>query len=83
MTRRANLLSINELYRRAKEDPSIKLNIFTHSPLKCRISVNWSRGLGTLVERIFGGSPVCEYMVDIRDGRLLLQLFEFITKPAQ
>jgi len=79
-------LFINELYRRAKEDPSIKLNIFT------ALSLEMPRGnseleqrlVGPLVERIFGGSPVFEYMVDIRDGRLPdnVQLFEFYSKAG-
>ncbi len=80
------VLFINELYRRAKEDPSIKLNIIT------ALSLEFPKGnseleqrlVGPLVDRIFGGSPVFDYMEDVRNGTLPanVQMFEFYSKAG-
>ncbi|MEQ8200741.1 MAG: acetyl-CoA hydrolase/transferase C-terminal domain-containing protein [Syntrophomonadaceae bacterium] len=66
------VLFINELYRRAKEDPEIKLRILTalalerprgHTDLEKRF-------LKPLADRIFDGVPEFDYMLDFRAGRL-------------
>lgn len=80
------VILINELYKRAKEDPSIKLTIIT------ALSLEFPKGkselekrlVGPLAERIFGGSPVFDYMEDIRDGKLPsnVELYEFYSKAG-
>ena len=66
------ILLINELYKRAKEDPEIKLDIVTalalekprgHSELEKRF-------LRPLADRIFEGTPEFDYMLDFRAGKL-------------
>ena len=63
---------INELYRRAKEDPSIKLKIITALSLEKPTGKSdlEKRLVGPLAERIFGGYPDFQYMIDIRAGQL-------------
>ena len=77
---------INELYRRAKEDPSIKLNVITALSLeKPRAKSELEKRLvGPLAERIFGGYPDFQYMLDLRDGKLPsnVQIFEFYSKAG-
>ncbi len=77
---------INELYRRAKEDPGIKLKIMTALSLekptgKSEIE---NRLIGPLSERIFGGYPDLDYMIDLRAGILPpnVQLWEFYSKAG-
>jgi len=66
------ILFINELYRRAKEDPEISLKIITalalekakgHSDLEKRF-------LGPLADRVFEGVLEFDYMLDFRAGKL-------------
>jgi len=77
---------INELYRRAKEDPSIKLNIITALSLekpKGKSDLE-KRLVDPLAERIFGGYPDFQYMIDLREGKLPsnVQMFEFYSKAG-
>jgi len=80
------VLLINELYRRAKEDPEIKLKIITalalekpkgNSELEKRLSK-------PLAERIFAGTPEFDYMLDFRAGTLPenVEIFEFFNKAG-
>ncbi len=80
------MLFINELYRRAKEDPEINLTIITslalerprgHTDLEKRF-------LHPLGERIFDGVPEFDYMLDFRDGKLPanVQFFENFSKAG-
>ncbi len=77
---------INELYRRAKEDPAIKLNIMTGLSLeKPRGNSELEKRLiDPLAERIFGGYPDFQYMIDLRDGKMPpnVQMFEFYSKAG-
>ncbi len=77
---------INELYRRAKEDPEIKLRIITalalekpkgHSDLEKRF-------LGPLSDRIFEGVLEFDYMLDFRAGKLSknVEVLEFFCKAG-
>ena len=77
---------INELYRRAKEDPSIKLRIVTALPLekprgKSELEV---RVLKTIVPKLFDGVPDLEYMLDYRVGKLPknVESYEFFSKAG-
>jgi len=77
---------INELYRRAKEDPSIKLRIVTALPLekprgKSELEV---RVLKTIVPKLFDGVPDLEYMLDYRAGKLPknVESYEFFSKAG-
>jgi len=77
---------INELYRRAKEDSSIKLNIITALSLekpKGKSDLE-KRLVDPLAERIFGGYPDFGYMIDLRSGKLPsnVQIFEFYSKAG-
>ncbi len=80
------VLLINELYRRAKEDPEIKLDIVTalalekptgHSELE-------SRFLKPLANRVFDGTPEFDYMLDFRAGKLPpnVAIYEFFNKAG-
>lgn len=80
------ILFINELYRRAKEDSTIKLNIVTALALerprfKSEIE---KRFMGPLVDRIFKGTPEFQYMHDFRTGKLPknVEIFEFFNKAG-
>lgn len=76
----------NVLYRRAKEDPSIKLTLCT------ALSLEKPRGasdleqkfLGPFVERMFNGYVELEYMLDLRKGKLPenFELREFYAKAG-
>lgn len=77
---------INELYRRAQEDPEIKLKIITalslekprgHSEIERRF-------LKPIAERIFAGVPDFDYIVDYREGRLPpnVEIYEFFCKAG-
>ena len=80
------VLFINELYRRAKEDRTIRLNIVTALALeRPRVkSEIEKRFMGPLVDRIFGGTPEFDYMRDFRSGRLPknVEIFEFFNKAG-
>ncbi len=79
-------LFINELYRRAKEDSSIKLNIMSAIALeRPRMQSEIERRfLGPIVDRIFGETPEFDYILDYRDGKLPknVQLYEFFSKAG-
>ena len=80
------VLFINELYRRAKEDPSIKLNIMTALALerpRMKSGIE-QRFLGPIVERIFGETPEFDYMHDFRSGKLPknVEIYEFFNKAG-
>lgn len=76
----------NALYRRAKEDPEIKLRIITALPLEKPRghSELEKRFLGPLSDRIFAGVPDLEYMLDFREGRLPknVEFLEFYSKAG-
>lgn len=80
------ILFINELYRRAKEDPTIKLNIVTALALeRPRFeSEIEKRFMGPLVDRIFKGTPEFHYMHDFRTGKLPknVEIYEFFNKAG-
>ncbi|WP_228723231.1 acetyl-CoA hydrolase/transferase C-terminal domain-containing protein [Desulfosediminicola flagellatus] len=80
------ILFINELYRRAKEDSTIKLNIVTALALeRPRIkSEIEKRFMGPLVDRIFNGTPEFDYMHDFRTGKLPknVEIYEFFNKAG-
>jgi acyl-CoA hydrolase len=80
------ILFINELYRRAKEDPTINLRIVTalalekprgHSELERRF-------LKPLSDRIFDGVIDFDYMLDLRDNKLPdnVKVYEFFSKAG-
>jgi acyl-CoA hydrolase len=77
---------LNEFYRRAKEDPELSLRIITALSLekpvgKSELEVRFLKDLN---ERIFGGVPDFDYMLDFRKGTLPpnVQLYEFYCKPG-
>jgi len=80
------ILLINELYKRSKEDPEIKLDIVTalalekpsgHSELEKRF-------LRPLADRVFEGTPEFDYMLDYRAGKLPenVNIYEFFNKAG-
>ncbi len=80
------VLFINELYRRAKEDPTIKLKIVTALALerpRMKGEIE-KRFMGPLVDRIFRGTPEFDYMHDFRAGRLPknVEIYEFFNKAG-
>ena len=81
-----SVLFVNELYRRAKEDPTIRLKIITALSLEkpAGKSELENRLIGPLSERIFGGCPDLDYMLDIRAGKLPknVDLWEFYCKAG-
>jgi acyl-CoA hydrolase len=80
------ILFINELYKRAKEDSTIKLNIVTALALERPKSKNEieKRFMDPLVERIFEGTPEFDYMLDFRSGNLPpnVKVYEFFSKAG-
>lgn len=80
------ILFINELYRRAKEDPEIKLKIVT------ALSLERPRGkselekrfINPLAERVFHGTPEFQYMLDFRAGKMPknVEIYEFFGKAG-
>lgn len=80
------ILFINELYRRAKEDRTIKLNIVTALALerpRMKSEIE-KRFMGPLVDRIFNGTPEFDYMHDFRSGNLPknVAIYEFFNKAG-
>lgn len=80
------ILFINELYRRAKEDPTINLKIVTalalekprgHSELEKRF-------LKPLSDRVFEGVIDFDYMLDLRENQLPanVEVYEFFSKAG-
>jgi len=80
------ILFINELYRRAKEDSTIKLNIVTALALeRPRMKSEIERRfMGPLVDRVFEGTPEFDYMFDFRSGKLPknVAIYEFFNKAG-
>ena len=80
------ILFINELYRRAKEDSTIRLNIVTALALERPRSKNEieKRFMDPLVDRIFEGTPEFDYMHDFRSGSLPhnVKIYEFFSKAG-
>lgn len=80
------ILFINELYRRAKEDPLIKLNIVTALALEKPKGKNEieKRFINPLADRVFAGTPEFDYMNDFRAGRLPknVEVYEFFNKAG-
>jgi acyl-CoA hydrolase len=77
---------VNELFRRAREDPKIDLHIFTALTLT---RPHWKselerRFLQPLEERIFGGYPELEYVEPLKRGRLPenIRVTEFYFQPG-
>jgi acyl-CoA hydrolase len=80
------VLFINELYRRAKEDPDIKLKIVTSLALekpKGHTDLE-KRFLKPLADRVFAGVPEFDYMLDFRAGKLPsnVEFFENFSKAG-
>jgi len=80
------VLFINELYRRAKENSTITLNIVTALALERPRSKNEieKRFMDPLVDRIFEGTPEFDYMHDFRSGSLPpnVKVYEFFSKAG-
>lgn len=80
------VLFINELYRRAKEDPEIKLQIYTALALEKPTGNSdlEKRFLKPLAGRIFHGVPDFAYMLDYRAGKLPpnVEIFENYSKAG-
>ena len=77
---------VNEMYRRAKEDPEINLTISTALSLE---KPSWSndlerRFMEPFVERVFGGYIDLDYMLDLRRGKVPsnVTIREFYTKAG-
>ena len=81
-----SVLFTNELYRRAKEDPTIKLKIMTALSLEPPMGKSEleKRLIGPLAERLFSGCPELTYMIDIREGNLPdnIEIWEFYWKAG-
>ena len=80
------IVFINELYRRAKEDPEIKLKIVTALPLETprghsEIEKRFLKGIR---ERIFNGVLEFDYMIDFRSGKMPenVEIYEFFGKAG-
>ncbi|MCL1834285.1 MAG: hypothetical protein FWG49_07275 [Leptospirales bacterium] len=77
---------VNELYRRAKEDPTINLSIVSALVLEKPVGHSdiEKRFLGPLSERLFDGVADIDYMVDLRKGLLPknVKVHEFYSKAG-
>ncbi len=80
------ILFTNELYNRAKKDPTLKLKIITALSLEIpKGSSDLERRLmKPIVDRVFSGVPEFEYMIDFRAGTLPenVECFEFYSKAG-
>jgi len=80
------ILFINELYRRAKLDPEIKLKIITALSLEKPTGQTEleNRFLKPLSDRVFAGVPEFDYVLDFRAGKLSknVEVFEFFCKAG-
>lgn len=76
----------NEIYRRAKEDPSIHLKIVTAFPLEKPTGKSEleRRVYQSLNPRLFEGVPDLDYMLDYRQGKLPknVESYEFFSKAG-
>jgi hypothetical protein len=80
------ILTANEFYRRAKEDPSMTLKIITALPLekpKGHTEIE-KRFLKPISDRVFDGVLEFDFMLDLRDGKLPpnVEIFEFFCKAG-
>ena len=77
---------VNALYRRAKQDPSMKLSFITAISLEkpAGNSDLEKRFIGPLAKRMFSGVPDLDYMTDLRRNCLAdnVEVTEFYFKPA-
>jgi len=77
---------VNALYRRACEDSSIQLSIFTALSLEKPTGSSGLEAsfLGPFADRVFEGVPDLEYVLDLRKGRLPenVQVHEFFFKAG-
>ena len=77
---------VNEFFRRAKEESSIKLHIFTALTLGRPHSRHEleRRFLEPLAERLFGGYPELAYLDPLRQGKLPdnIRVSEFYFRPG-
>ncbi len=80
------IIIANEFYRRAKEDPEMKLTIITALPLeKPRGHTDLEkRFLKPIAERLFEGVLDFNFMLDLRDGKLPdnVSIYEFFMKAG-
>lgn len=77
---------INELYKRAKKDPELKLKIITALSLEIPkgSSELEKRLMQPIMDKVFAGVPEFEYMKDFRAGTLPknVEIFEFYSKAG-
>lgn len=77
---------VNAIYQRAKKDPSIKLHIVTAIALEKPTGASdlERKFLGPFAERLFGGIPDVEYVVDLRKNALPanVEVSEFFFKAG-
>ncbi|AET69966.1 hypothetical protein Desor_4561 [Desulfosporosinus orientis DSM 765] len=77
---------INELYRRAKKDPEMKLKIITALSLEIPKAGSEleKRLMQPILDRVFTGVPEFDYMYDFRAGTLPknVELYEFYSKAG-
>jgi acyl-CoA hydrolase len=78
---------VNALYRRAKQNPALKLKIFTALSLNkpAGKSSLEKRFLSPFVERVFGDYPNLDYSLDAQAGKLPpnVEVHEFFFKTAE
>ena len=77
---------INELYRRAKEDSTIKLTIVTALSLERPVGKSEleKRLVDPIAARVFKGVPEFQYMLDFRAGVMPknIEVYEFYSKAG-
>ncbi|MCK0163591.1 acetyl-CoA hydrolase/transferase C-terminal domain-containing protein [Marinobacter sp. S6332] len=77
---------VNALYQRAKDDPEIKLHIFTALSLLAPVGSSSleKRFMGPFAERLYGGIPELQYARDVSDNCLPhnVQVSEFFFKAG-
>ncbi len=77
---------INALYARAKDDPTLKLRIFSALSLdRPRGSSKLERAfLDPFVERVYGDCPEVDYVADLREDKLPpnVEVMEFFFRPG-
>ncbi len=77
---------VNELYRRAQQDPSIQLTILTALTLEKPVAQSELEAafLDPFAQRVWGECPDLQYAIDARKGQLPanVKLHEFYFKPG-
>ena len=77
---------VNEFYRRAVADPTLKLKIYTALSLKKPVGSNdlERRFLEPFVARVFGDTPELDYVAAVRTNRVPanIQIIEFFLDPG-